>query len=329
MARQRLTAEFKREAVRLLERGEKPVTQVAAKLGVARNRLYKWRDALQMHGDHAFAGFGKRSPQQQKLAELRRELARQGRERDPKQSDGVLRERTQARYAWIEGQRVNHRLADLCRALRVSASVYHAWRQRASSPRTQADTRLAVIIAAAHHEYREAYGSRRLWRLLRMRGITCGRHRMDRLQREQNLWTRRRRRFVRARAAYQCTPAAPRLLEWPFAAISPDLTWVGDITQLPTRDGLLYLAIIMDVYSRRVVGWAMDDHQRIELTERALDMALQHRRPRLGLTLHHDRSSQYTGARYRAQAEDAQIRLSMSRRACRTTMRWLRVSSPR
>jgi len=99
----------------------------------------------------------------------------------------------------------------------------------------------------------------------------------------------------------------------PAAAINPDLTWVDDITQLPTRKGLLHLTIIVDVYSRRLVGWAMDDHQRIEPTDRALDMAMQHRRPRPDVTLRHDRDSQYTGARYRAKGEDAQIRMSMSR----------------
>lgn len=208
---------------------------------------------------------------------------------------------------------MTHRLADMCRALQVSASGYHAWKQRPPSARAQADTRLAVVIAAAHHEHRQAYGSRRLWRVLQMRGIACGRHRMDRLRREQDLWARRRRRFVRTRAAYQRTPAAPRLLEWPFAATAPDRVWVGDITQIPTREGLLHLATIVDACSRRVVGWAMDDHQRLDLTERALEMALQHRRPRSGLTLHHDRGSQYTAARYRAKAEEAKITLSMSR----------------
>jgi putative transposase len=208
---------------------------------------------------------------------------------------------------------MNHRLVDLCRALQVSAGGYHAWRQRPPSLRAQADTRLAVIIAATHREHREAYGSRRLWRVLRQRGIDCGRHRLDRLRREHGLWTRRRRRFVRARAAYQRTPAAPRLLEWPFLATAPDRVWVGDITHIPTREGPLLLATVIDVYSRRVVGWAMDDHQRIDLSERALDMALQHRRPAPGLTLHHDRGSQYTGARYRAKAETAKIQLSMSR----------------
>lgn len=118
---------------------------------------------------------------------------------------------------------------------------------------------------------------------------------------------------MRARAAYQRTPAAPRLCTWPFAADAPDRLWVGDMTVLPTREGPLHLAVLVDACSRRVVGWAMDDHQRVDLTERALEMAIQHRCPKPGLLLHHDRGSQYTGARYRAKAEAAKIQLSMSR----------------
>ena len=204
-------------------------------------------------------------------------------------------------------------LAGLCRALQVSAGGYHAWKRRPPSARKRTDVHLAAMIAATHHELRERYGSRRLWRELRNRGIECGRHRMDRLRREQGLWARRRRRFMRARAAYQRTPAAPRLCAWPFAASVPDRLWVGDITVLPTREGPLHIAVLVDACSRRVVGWAMDDHQRLDLTERALDMALQQRRPQPGLILHHDRGSQYTGARYRAKAEAAKIQLSMSR----------------
>lgn len=208
---------------------------------------------------------------------------------------------------------MNHRLADLCRALQVSAGGYHAWKAREPSARATADVALAAVIAATHHEFRERYGSRRLWRELRSRGVDCGRHRMDRLRREHSLWTRRRRRFLRARAALQRTPAAPRLCTWPFAATAPDRLWVGDMTVLPTREGPLYLAALVDACTRRVVGWAMDEHQRLDLTERALDMALLHRRPKPGLILHHDRGSQYTGARYRAKAEAANIQLSMSR----------------
>jgi putative transposase len=118
---------------------------------------------------------------------------------------------------------------------------------------------------------------------------------------------------LRARAAYQRVPAAPNRLAWPFASQSPDRVWVGDITHIPTREGWLYLATVLDVCSRRIVGWAMASQQTRDLAQRALQMALVRRHPAPGLILHHDQGSQYTSAAYRAKAEEAQLLLSMSR----------------
>lgn len=201
----------------------------------------------------------------------------------------------------------------MCRALGVSRSGFHAWQGRAPSARAQSDARLVVVIQAAHQEHRQAYGTRRLWRVLVGRGEVCGRHRVARLRRRHGVVTMRRRRFLRARAAYQRVPAAPNRLSWPFASNAPDRIWVGDITHLPTREGWLYLAVVLDACSRRVVGWAMSSQQTLDLAARALHMAIVQRRPAPGLILHHDRGSQYTGARYRAKAEAAKLTLSMSR----------------
>lgn len=162
-------------------------------------------------------------------------------------------------------------------------------------------------------EHRQAYGTRRLWRVLVARGEDCGRHRLARLRRRHGIVTLRRRRFVRARAPYRRTPAAPNLLAWPFTSPAPNRVWVGDITYLPTREGWLYLAVVVDVCSRRVVGWAMASQQTRDLAERALAMALLQRHPGANVVLHHDRGSQYTSARYRAKVEAANIVLSMSR----------------
>lgn len=204
-------------------------------------------------------------------------------------------------------------MSALCRALGVSRSGFHAWQARLPSARQQADTRLAMVIQATHMEHRQAYGTRRLWRVLVARGEDCGRHRVARLRRRHGIVTLRRRRFVRARAPYQRVPAAPNRLAWPFASSAPDRVWVGDITHIPTREGWLYLAAVLDVCSRRIVGWAMASQQTRDLAERALGMALLQRRPEPNVVLHHDRGSQYTSARYRAKAEAANIVLSMSR----------------
>ena len=162
-------------------------------------------------------------------------------------------------------------------------------------------------------EHRQAYGTRRLWRVLVDRGEACGRHRVARLRRRHGVLTLRRRRFLRARAPYQRVPAAPNRLAWPFASPAPDRVWAGDITHLPTREGWLYLATVLDVCSRRIVGWAMDSQQTRDLAERALHMAIVQRRPAPHVVLHHDRGSQYTSASYRAKAEAAHMVLSMSR----------------
>lgn len=201
----------------------------------------------------------------------------------------------------------------LCRALGVSRSGFHAWQERGPSARAQSDARLVAVIRAVHQEHRQAYGTRRLWRVLVGRGEVCGRHRVARLRRRHGVVTLRRRRFLRARGAYQRVPAAPNRLSWPFASSAPDGVWVGDITHLPTREGWFYLAVVLDACSRRVVGWAMSSQQTLDLAERALHMAVVQRRPASGLILHHDRGSQYTSARYRAKAETAGLTLSMSR----------------
>ena len=208
---------------------------------------------------------------------------------------------------------MNHRLSLLCRCLQVSCSGYHAWCARLPCRRATQDVLLGATIASVHHECRAAYGSRRLWRELQARGIRCGRHHMDRLRQKQGLMTHRRKRFLRARRSYNATPAAPRLLQWPFRAAAPGQVWVGDISQIATREGVLHLAVIQDVCTRLIVGWAMSHLQLGKLAEDALDMALLQYRPDAGLTLHHDQGSQYRSLHYRAKTAKAKIRLSMSR----------------
>src|SRR3546814_7814868 len=219
---------------------------------------------------------------------------------------------------WIQAQQADYPVSALCRALGVSRSGFHAWQRRVPSARQQADPRLAMVIQAAHMEHRQAYGTRRLWRVLVERGESCGRHRVARLRRRHGVGTLRRRRFLRARAPYQRVPAAPHRLAWQFARAGLDRVRVGDITPIPTREGWLYLAAVLDVCSRRIVGWAMATQQTRDLAERALDMALVHRRPAANVILHHDRGSQYTSARYRAKAEAAHMVLSMSRPGMRS-----------
>lgn len=217
------------------------------------------------------------------------------------------------KYAWIQAQ-TGVAVRCLCSALGVSTSGYYAWCQRRPSARTVENARLLGCIQQLHMQAREAYGAERLWRALRATGESCGRHRVRYLRRIHGIQSKRRRRHLRARSAYQRVPAAPNRLSWPFNSPGLDRVWVTDITYIPTRQGWLYLAAVLDVYTRRVVGWAMDERADQTLASAALAMALASRRPASGTIHHSDRGVQYTCHAYQQQLRDADLIASMSRK---------------
>ena len=217
------------------------------------------------------------------------------------------------KYAWVAEQ-TGHSVQRLCQVLGISSSGYYAWRDRSPSARRLDDVRLAQQIAQIHAQTREAYGSDRMWQALRQAGETCGRHRVRRLRREHAIRTLRRERYLRTRSTYQRVPAAPKLLAWPFHSPARDRVWVADITYVPTRQGWLYLAAVLDVYSRLIVGWAMSDRPQQELASNALAMALSRRQPKPGTIHHSDQGAQYTSKAYRQQLRDAGLVASMSRK---------------
>lgn len=217
------------------------------------------------------------------------------------------------KYAWIQAQ-TGIAVRRLCAALDVSASGYYAWCQRRPSARAMANARLLQRIKQLHVQTREAYGAERLWRALREAGEACGRHRVRHLRRAHSIQSKRRRRYLRSRSPYQRVPAAPNLLAWPFTSPGPDRVWVTDITYVPTRQGWLYLAAVLDVYTRRVVGWAMGDRADQALASSALTMALARRRPAPGAIHHSDQGVQYTCHAYQQQLREAGLIASMSRK---------------
>ncbi|MDQ3024801.1 MAG: IS3 family transposase [bacterium] len=217
------------------------------------------------------------------------------------------------KYAWIDEQAALHPVRRLCQVLDVSASGFYAWRCRAPSARTQENVVLIERMMQIHQECREAYGTERLWRELCGRGERCGRHRVARLRRQHGIVTKRRKRFLRSRNPYHRVPDAPRLVTWPFASPGPDRIWVVDITYIPTVQGWLYLAAVLDLHSRRVVGWSMATRMQQDLADAALAMAVARRRPKPGLIHHSDRGSQYTSKAYCAQLERIGAMASTSR----------------
>jgi len=201
----------------------------------------------------------------------------------------------------------------MCQALQVCVSGYYAWRRRAPSARQQADAALDARIHRAFVAGRGVYGSPRVHALLRRQGIRCGRKRVARRMRAQGLCaTRPRHRTPRPTDSQHTQPVAPNLLGRNFTASAPNRKWVADITGIPTRSGWLYLAGILDAYSRRAIGYAMDVARDERLVEVALDMALASRQPRAGLLHHSDRGSQYTATADRGLLECYGIIMSMS-----------------
>lgn len=206
-------------------------------------------------------------------------------------------------------------ITELCAALDVTRSGYHAWLVREPGPRAREDAVLSPLIAQAHREGRQEYGSPRVRCWLRARGHHCGRGRITRLMQEQGLSCQRRRKFrpMSLTDSEHDLPIAPNLLAARSPTLQPDTVWVADITYIPTDEGFLYLAGVLDRCTRQCVGWAMDDTLATTLPLAALEMALQQRRPPAGLVHHSDRGVQYASAAYRQRLAQAGVIPSMSR----------------
>jgi transposase InsO family protein len=211
--------------------------------------------------------------------------------------------------------KAEHPVAALCAALAVSRSGYYRWQQATPSVRAAEDARLSAEIHTVHRESRGTYGSPRVMRELRRRGHAHSRKRVARLMKAAELRGSQPRRFVpQTTQSGHAEPIAPNRLAEAPRPTKRDQVWVSDITYVRTAEGWLYVAAIMDLYSRRIVGWATGASLAAELVLRALAMALLHRRPPAGLLYHSDRGVQYACGDFRAALADAQLVASMSRK---------------
>jgi len=218
------------------------------------------------------------------------------------------------RFRFIDAEKACYPIRLLCRCLAVSRSGYYAWQGRPVSARGKQDVRLRVEIAASHSASRRTYGSPRIERDLREAGHRVSRKRVARLMRELGLEGRRKRRFRATTDSQHRYPVAPNLLMRDFDVEAPNTAWITDITYLATLEGWLYLAVILDLFSRRVVGYAMSERIDRELVLGALRKALVCRPETRDLIHHSDRGSQYASHDYRDALDQAGITCSMSRR---------------
>jgi putative transposase len=218
------------------------------------------------------------------------------------------------RFCFIEDHRTAFPVRMMCAVLDVSASGYYAWRGRPQSARARADQALTADIRRVHADSRAVYGSPRVHAALRGEGHRVGVNRIARLMRHHGIQGRHKRWAPRTTDSKHSFPVAPNLLGRQFDAPAPNRRWLADITYIPTGEGWLYLAVVLDLFSRRVVGWAMSETMAQNLTIAALRMAITNRRPGPGLIHHSDRGSQYAARAYRRLLEDHGMLCSMSRK---------------
>jgi putative transposase len=311
MERKQFNREFKAQAVRLCEQGGVPIAQVARELGINVKLLYRWRNEAQEAGTAAFPGHGHSSDEE--VRRLRRELARVEMERDILKSLGGLVTTRELKYRFMQRHRQQYPVRMMCRVFSITASGYYRWCQQPQSERAAQNQQLLGQIQMVHQQSRQTYGSPKIQQALRQQGVRCGRNRIMRLMRQGGLASKRQRCFQRTMQVDPQHRYAPNHLQQRFVATAPNQVWLTDITYIATQEGWLYLAAVLDLYSRRIVGWAMDHQMTYALNQQALQMALRQRRPQTHQLLHHsDRGSQYTSADYQQLLAKHRIQVSMS-----------------
>jgi len=217
-------------------------------------------------------------------------------------------------FDFIDAEKANFPVEVLCAVFDVTRAGYYAYSRRPASAREQRDATLGEKIADIHARSRRTYGSPRVHDELRESGERVSRKRVIKLMKDRDLKAKRRRRFRVTTDSKHASPIAPNVIARDFTASAPNKAWVGDITYIWTREGWLYLAVLLDLFSRRVVGWSMSDQMPTELPLAALTMALGSRRPPRGLVHHSDRGCQYASADYRRALEQHGVVQSMSRK---------------
>ena len=219
------------------------------------------------------------------------------------------------KYAWIDGQRKAYPLPAMCATLSVSLSGYQAWRRGGAPDRKRlTDVQMLALIRAIHTEFKGAYGSPRMSEELRGRGFPASKERVERLMRENGIRARHKRRFKATTDSKHGLPVAPNLLDRNFTPVAPNRVWAADLTYIWTAEGWLYLAVVLDLFNREIIGWSLKPRMTKDIVIDALTMAWFRRKPAPGLIHHSDRGSQYASHAFQARLKAYGMICSMSRK---------------
>jgi putative transposase len=217
------------------------------------------------------------------------------------------------KFAFIAAHLTEFPLQVCCDVLEVGRAGFYAWRGRPPSNRAKRRAELAEKIRAVHEDNRQVYGSPRIYQVLKTQGVSVCENQVAKIMKQQQIKAKTRRRFVpRTTDSAHQQPVAKNLLERKFVAEEPDRKWVADITYIPTGEGWLYLAGVLDLCSRRIVGWSMTPHMKVDLVAKALQMAIEQRDPEDGLLHHSDRGVQYASEDYQYLLQSHGMLVSMS-----------------
>ncbi|WP_337178384.1 IS3 family transposase [Hydrogenophaga borbori] len=311
--RRTFSREFKLEAVRLVTERGVAVAQAAKDLDVHENVLRKWVRELREEPQEAFPGNGKQKAQDIEIARLRKEVAKLKMERDIlKKGRGLLREGVDVKFGFVAKHRGAWPVNLMCEALGVSRGGFYAWLTRPRSQRSLSDEVLGAQVHQSFVRSDRTYGARRVWHDVLEQGQACGLHRIERLMREQALRARPRRRGLpKDRGARSAV--ADNVLDRQLQADGPNQKWVADFTYIWTAEGWLYVAAVLDLYSRRIVGWSMQESMTSQLVVDALMMAVWRRGRPVALLHHSDQGSQYTSEHFQKLLDEQGITCSMSR----------------
>ncbi|WP_257011487.1 IS3 family transposase [Pseudomonas lundensis] len=311
MSNQRYPEEFKIQAVKQVTEKQLPVSEVAARLGVSVHSLYAWVKRYTKPQEQRV----EEDDQSAEVRRLRAELKRVTEERDIlKKGRRVLCQGVRLKYAFIKQQADHYAIRRLCLTLKVHPSGYYAWLSEPKSARAKDDQRLLGLIKHSWLESGGVYGYRKIHDDLREVGESCGRHRVARLMRIEGL--RSQTGYRRRPGKYGGKPAvaSPNLLKRQFDVREPNKVWVTDITYIRTYEGWLYLAVVLDLFSRQIIGWSMKSQMTSDVAIDALLMAVWRRKPKQEVMIHSDQGSQYSSSDWRSFLKANNLVASMSRR---------------
>ncbi|WP_139798934.1 IS3 family transposase [Andreprevotia lacus] len=311
MSSPRYPEEFKIEAVKQITERGYPVAEVASRLGVSAHSLYQWLKRL----DPKRTKSTESADQQGEIRRLKAELKRVTEERDIlKKGRRILCQGVRVRYAFIRAHEQQFPVRRLCRVMSVHPSGYYAWKAKPHSPRAREDQRLLGQIKQAWLESGCVYGYRKVHDDLQALGERCGKHRVARLMKQESL--RSQTGYHRRPGHYSGRPAvvAPNHLQRQFNVDAPNKAWVTDITYIRTHEGWLYLAVVLDLFSRQVIGWSMQSRINRELVLNALLMAVWRRQPTQEVLVHSDQGSQFSSYDWQDFLKAHRLVPSMSRR---------------